>query len=670
MIAETFVPTADGPRIAALAAEALVRAADPSQVRQLRLVLEVLEVPLVNLITAGRRRSFSRLTPAERERLLLRWAHSPIGLKRSGFQGLRKLLTFLAYAVPTPDTAGREAGPLSTVDYRPDTPPVTSEPTPVRVLELDRSAAVAGTPAELDADVIVVGSGAGGGVVASDLARAGRSVLVLEAGPFVDESTMPRTELDAFSRLYLNHGLLATWDGWISILAGSAVGGGTVVNWMTSIDAPRSVRREWARDHGLDGVDGPEWDADRATIEGEIGVTTASAIPPKDAVIGRGAKALGWDVAPIRRNATACDDCGSCPFGCPRGSKQSGLRAHLATAVGHGARIVDRVRVTRLLVAGGRVTGVEGNLLVTDPATGMPVLAAAGAATAVRTRRLVARAPQVVLAAGALRSPQILQQTGATHRAVGRYLRLHPVPVVAARFREPIQMWRGVMQAVRSAEFVEPAAGREGYVIESAPGHPGLLALALPWDGAADHAAWLRAAHELAPLVAVTRDGGEGRVSLTPAGRVRIDYELDAVGVATLRHALGSMARIARAAGAAEIVAAATPLVRHAVDGRPDEEQRFSDFLEDLARLDLRPNRGAVFSAHQMGTVRMGTSPAGHAADERGRIRGADGSIIGGLYVADTSTFPTGLGVNPMLTVMTMARRVARTVRDEGRASG
>jgi choline dehydrogenase-like flavoprotein len=299
----------------------------------------------------------------------------------------------------------------------------------------------------------------------------------------------------------------------------------------------------------------------------------------------------------------------------------------------------------------------------------MPILSAPGDPTAARTRRLVARAPQVVLAAGALRSPQILQQTGTTHRAVGRYLRLHPVPVVAARFGEPIHMWRGVMQAVRCAEFVEPAAGREGYVIESAPGHPGLLALALPWDGAEDHAAWLRSAHHLVPLVAVTRDGGEGRLTLTAAGRVRIDYELDAVGIATVRHALGSMARIARAAGASGIVAAATPLVRHAVEGR-DEGPRFRDFLDDLARFDLAPNRGAIFSAHQMGTIRMGRGLSGHAADERGRVRGPEGAVIGGLYVADSSTFPTGLGVNPMLTVLTMAKRVARTVRAEGRASG
>lgn len=646
-----------------------MRAADPSQVQQLRLVLKFLDAPLVNLLTAGRGRSITAMTRAERQRLLLRWGRSPIGLKRSGFQALRKLLGFLAYAVASPDTEGREAGPLSTVAYEPDRPALTAEPTRVRVLELDRTAGASASPVELEADVIVVGSGAGGGVVAAELAAAGRSVLALEAGPFVDEASMPRTELDAFSRLYLNHGLLATWDGWISILAGSAVGGGTVVNWTTSIDAPRSVRREWARDHGLDGVDGQEWDDDRTAIEGEIAVTPSRTAGPKDAAIARGAAALGWEVGPTRRNALACDDCGSCGFGCPRGSKQSGLRAHLATAASHGARIVDRVRVTRLLVAGGRVGGVEGNLLVTDPATGLPVLATAGDPTAARIRRLVARAPQVVLAGGALRSPQILQQTGPTHRAVGRYLRLHPVPAVVARFPEAVHMWRGVMQAVRSAEFVEPAAGREGYTIESAPGHPGLLALALPWDGADDHAAWLRAAHQLAPLVAVTRDGGEGRVTLTPAGRVRIDYELDAIGIATLRHALGSMARIARAAGAVEIAAAATPLVRHVVDGRPDEEARFRDFLGDLARLDFAPNRGAVFSAHQMGTIRMGTGLSGHAADERGRVRGADGAVIGGLYVADTSTFPTGLGVNPMLTVMTMARRVARTVRAEGRAS-
>ena len=230
-------------------------------------------------------------------------------------------------------------------------------------------------------------------------------------------------------------------------------------------------------------------------------------------------------------------------------------------------------------------------------------------------------------------------------------------------------MWQGTMQAARSVQFLNPEGGRQGYVIESAPGHPGLLALAVPWDGAEEHAGWLRNSRYLVPLVAVTRDGGEGRTTLTRAGRVRIDYRLDAEGIRTLRHAAGSMARLIRAAGATEILAAATPILRHVRAGE-DEAARFEQFIGRVGAMDFSPNRGTVFSAHQMGTIRMGADARDHAADPRGRVRDADGRIIGGLYVTDTSTFPTGVGVNPMLAVMSMARRVSRTVLAEGQAPG
>ena len=136
----------------------------------------------------------------------------------------------------------------------------------------------------LEADAVVVGSGAGGGVAAAALAAAGKAVVVLEAGPFVDERTMPTNELDAFDRLYLNHGLLATWDGSITMLSGSGVGGGTLVNWMTCIDAPEAVRAEWAADHGLGGVTGSAWDADVAAVEAELGVAEIDRHPAQ----GRG----------------------------------------------------------------------------------------------------------------------------------------------------------------------------------------------------------------------------------------------------------------------------------------------------------------------------------------------------------------------------------------------
>ena len=666
-LAETFV-RGGSVRRANLAAEALVRAADPAQVRQLRVVLRLLESRLANLLLTGRAASFRDRSPAERERVLLGWATSRVPLRRSAFQAFRKLLTFLAYADPGPPGAPNPL--LAAIGYTPDRPPVMPDLAPIRPLDVHGAVGDGSAPLELEADVIVVGSGAGGGVIAAELAAAGRSVLVIEAGPFVDEAHLPTDELDAFSRLYLNHGLLTTWDGSITMLAGSGVGGGTLVNWMTSIVAPADVRDEWTRLHGLDGVEGATWDADVAVIERELDVTPSPVTPPKDAVIVRGTAALGWEAAAIRRNARDCMDCGSCPFGCPRGSKRSGIRVHLAAATRDGARIVDRARVRRVLVEGGRAVGVEADMLLVDPRDGSPLAGPNGDPLRPRTRRLVARAPQVVVAAGALRSPIALQASGLDHPAIGRHLRLHPVPVVAGIFEEPIEMWRGPMQAARSLEFSQATANRNGYVIESAPGHPGLIALALPWEGTDQHADLLARIRHVGPLIAVTRDGGEGRVRAARAGRARIDYQLDQRGVATLRHALVSMAELTRAAGAQTLLAAGTPPAWHGRGGLAvgREDRAWLVFRDRLAAFDFGANRGSVFSAHQMGSVRMGADPRDHACDPAGRVRARDGRPIAGLYVGDGSLFPTGIGANPMITIMALARGVSRTVLAEGRA--
>jgi choline dehydrogenase-like flavoprotein len=643
-LAETFV-RGDGMARARLAADALSQAADPAQVAQLRQALWLMDTGAVNLVLAGRGQGIAAMSIEARERYLLSWGASRLPLRRAAFQSLRKLMSFLAYA--DPGTATEPNPLLGEIDYRPDRPPVTTDLAKIRPLRFEAERGTRDEPIILEADAVVVGSGAGGGVVAAELAEAGRSVVVVEAGPFVDESTMPNDELDAFARLYLNLGLLTTWDGSVTMLAGTGVGGGTLVNWMTSIAAPTDVRAEWSKDHGLEGVeDGTEWTADVAAIEADLGVAEATHIPPKDAIILRGARALGWEAAPTRRNAAQCGDCGSCPFGCRRGTKQSGIRAHLARAASAGARIVPDAAVQRVILEDGRAAGVE-------------ALLADG-------RRVVVRARTVVLAAGALRTPAILQRTGVRHGAIGRYLRLHPVTVVAGWFDEPVEMWRGTMQAARSLEFSGGDAGRRGYAIESAPGHPGLMALALPWEGREAHAKVMASAGHIAPFIAVTRDGGEGRATLTRAGRVRLDYRLDASGIATLRHALVQMARIARAAGASKIIAVGTPPRWHQADGG-DEAARFARFEEALGSFDFGANRGAVFSAHQMGSVRMGSDVRSHPCDPWGRVRagGRGDYVIRGLYVGDGSVFPTGIGVNPMITIMALARRVSRVILAE-----
>jgi choline dehydrogenase-like flavoprotein len=660
-IAETFVRGA-ATRRANLASAALELAVDPEQVAQLRMVLRILERPIVNVILGAGLTRFRDLSPAARERYLLSWSTSRFAQRRSAYQAWRKLLCFLAYADPG---EGGIANPhWARIGYTPDVAPLTSQPTPIQPLALPVEGAgkangsTGGSALTLEADVVIVGSGAGAGVVARELAGAGRSVLILEAGPFIPEPAMPTDEMAAFDRLYLDHGMASTWDGSISILAGTGVGGGTTINWMTCLSAPPAIREEWARDHGVAGFDGPEGDADYAAIKGELGVTTAPKMPAKDAVLIAGAQALGIEAAPTERNAASCTSCGSCPFGCRAGTKRSGLQAHLADATRRGARLVADARVNRVLIDGDRVTGVEATI-------GW----AASDAQAASPRALTVHAKQVVVAAGALRSPAVLIRSGLSHPAIGHNLRLHPVPLVAGRFADPIEMWSGVMQAARSTEYVSGEPGRNGYVIESAPGHPGLIALAFSWEGAGAHASMMERIGTFAPLIAITRDGGEGRVGISRAGSVRIDYQLDSTGAATLRHALVRMARLVRAAGAREVVAMGNPPAWHGPQafGPGGEERAFAAFEERLASFDFAPNRGSIFSAHQMGTVRLGSNSRIHPCDPAGRVRsGTSNRVIGGLYVADASLFPTAIGANPMLTVMALARRVARTVMGEG----
>ena len=407
---------------------------------------------------------------------------------------------------------------------------------------------------------------------------------------------------------------------------------------------------------------GEAWDGDIAELTAELGVAEATSLPPKDAAILRGAEALGWRAQRIPRNSPGCDDCGSCPFGCVRGAKRSGLRVHLASAFRAGARIVPEATVARVLLEGGRAVGVEA--VVGREAWRQRRIE--GGPPAPRPRRLTVRAPRVVVAAGALRTPIVLVRSGLDHPAIGANLRVHPVPYVVGRFAEPIEMWRGIMQAATVTEFADAGPGRTGYVIESAPGHPGLAGVATPWESGAQFLERAAALPRLAPFIAIVRDGGAGTVRPTRRGGVRVDYRLDDEGRSTVRHALDRMARLARAGGADWITVPSLPERRLELAGLPDDSA-FERYLAVVAKLDLGPNRIGLFSAHQMGSARAGADPRRHACDPGGRVRASvRGDLVPGLYVGDGSLFPTGIGVNPMLTIMALARGVARSIVAEG----
>jgi choline dehydrogenase-like flavoprotein len=633
VVAEAFAG-GDPHRRAALIADSIARVADPSDQRLLRLALRTFDSRLLNRLLGLGAVRLRDLDQHGRDAYLMAWATSRLARRRSTFQVLKRLSLFFAYADPGADGQGNPH--WGAMGYGPLRVPVEPGPPAVRPVPVDG-------PTILEADVVVVGSGAGGGVVAQELAKRGRSVVVVEAGPFIRETEMPLTEIDGLDRMYLEHGLLTTDDAGVVMFSGSVLGGGTTVNWASCFAPPDWLRTEWAREHGIDGFEGGEGEADLLALREELAFAEPPLIPPKDQVILRGAAALGWDAGPMERDAVACGDCGSCSFGCRRGAKRSGPVLHLAEATRNGARILVDATVERILLGGGRAIGVEA---VTSDGQALTV-----------------RAPSVVVAAGALRTPAILRLSGLEHPAIGRYLRIHPVPVVIGRYGQPIEMWRGTTQGASSRHFVgpgRPGGGPGGFIIESAPAHVGVAASLLPWEGRVANEAMLGDLRYVAPLIAICRDLDGGSVTVRRNGTVRIGYRLSDRDGATVRAAVGAMAQMHRAANALEITVLATPAPRsYAGD-------HFEGFLRRLARLDMAPNRLLIASAHQMGTARMGADPTDHVCDPRGRVRAdVQGTLVEGLFVADGSLFPTASGVNPMVTIMALARRVARTVASQ-----
>ena len=642
-LAEGFV--AGGGVARAQAAErAFATVVDPELVGQLRLVLRLVETRAGSLLIGGKAVKFSSLSGDERDAYLQHWVQHRVPLIRSGASALRKLLCFLAYADADEPGDGQIRARLKSIGYNPKPNAAARDYSKLPVFD-------PGGAQRIAIDVLVIGSGAGGGSVARDLALAGKSVIVIEAGALYDERNFPTRERDAYERLYLDSGFTATQDAHIAILAGGTVGGGTTVNWMTSIPIPDRVRNEWEDQHGITGISTPRFKQDLNDVLREIGAQPSEMVPAKDLALVRGARGRGWSAEAIQMNRGECGDCGTCPFGCKRGSKQSTLRLHLPQALEAGARLIPDCRADRLIITNG---SVQGAVTTYGLRAGRP-----------RTLEIVA--PQVVVSGGALRTPLLLRRSGITHPAIGQNLRLHPVTLAAGIFPDRIEMWRGTMQAAKSEEFIEPMPDRNGYIIESAPGHPGLLALGIPWTSRSEHKRLMKLAPRIAPFLAIAKDDGGGRISETRNGFAKIEYRTTPRDERTLRAALGSLVRMAETAGADEVIAAGSPPIAWR---RRDGVEAFGLLQRQLTRFDFSPNRGTVFSAHQMGTARMGGDPVEHACDPYGRVRSSSrprssdphGGLIKGLYVADGSLFPTAIGVNPMVTILALAKRVARTV--------
>jgi choline dehydrogenase-like flavoprotein len=540
-----------------------------------------------------------------------------------GLRALRATVLALFYATLDDDDRNPNwpaigyPGPISA-------PPPADIPAPLAPLAIS----VAG--ATLEADIVVVGSGAGGAVLAAEAAAAGRSVVILERGPYRREPDFRQLELPA-AEMYLNGGLFFAQDATLGLLAGSTLGGGTTINSMVSLRTRNEVRAQWAAD-GLDALDGADYDAHLDAVCARLNVNTEHSVPSRNSqrlVAGLEASGRPWE--PLPRNCTPDDDprfCGYCHFGCQQGCKRSTLRTYLEDAAAGGARIVVDCRADAILTRDGRATGVAATVAHPD-----------GTTTA-----LEVRAPTVVVAAGGLESPALLLRSGIGGPNVGRFLRVHPTWFVAGVYDDPIEAWSGQVQSVVAFDRVREVEG-SGWLVETTTLAPGGWASLIPWVSGRDHKLRMLDLAHTAPWHAVGHDHGSGRVTIDGRGEPRVAWRLDdPVDERIGRFGCADIARLHLAAGARAV---------HTLHHGELAWRRGQDAEAFLAAAEAtRP--AMPYSAHQMGSCRLGGDPATSVADPDGRLRD-----VHGVWIGDASALPTAPGVNPMITIMAMARRTA-----------
>jgi choline dehydrogenase-like flavoprotein len=490
----------------------------------------------------------------------------------------------------------------------------------------------------LECDVAIVGSGAGGGVTAEILAQAGLAVVILEEGPLATSIEFRMREHEAYPRLYQESAARQTLDKSITLLQGRCVGGGTTVNWTTSLRTPPRTLAHWRTAYGLQGLTDEAMAPWFARMEARLAIAPWSTPPnANNDALRRGAAKLGIASNAVRRNVKGCANLGYCGLGCAMDAKQSMLVTTIPTALQAGAMLVHRARVTALQQDGDRIVALEAHGVGANGSTPL-------------SPRLQVRARHYVLAAGAIGTPALLLASRVTdpRRLVGGRTFLHPTVVSAALMPGPVNAWAGAPQSVYVDHFLEPAAeGPVGFMLEVPPVHPVLAAITMPGYGR-EHAQWMSQLANTQVTIAFLRDGFHadspgGQVARRRDGWPVLDYAMTPYLWEGVRRAWLTMAELQFAAGATRV------MTLHE-DAHPATSWR--DAKASIESLPLKPLAARILSAHAMGGCPMGP-------DERAAVVNADGRHhhLANLSVHDGSVFPTSVGANPQLSIYALAAR-------------
>ena len=487
----------------------------------------------------------------------------------------------------------------------------------------------------LSADVVIVGSGAGGAVAAYELARTGKSTIVLEAGPYVPSSEFNERHIDMLERLYQDAGEQANSDGDVMILQGRCLGGSTVVNAAAAFRPPAHVISDWRTEFGLTDLSPERLSAIFARVERNLAVHV-NGVHERNAnsrLLEAACDRLGWSHKPLARNVRDCALTGFCLAGCATDRKQSMLVTYLPWAIHHGAQVYTDTEVDRVLVEGSRAVGVTAT--VRDPKT-RSVLG-----------RLEVRAKIVVVAAGAIQSPLLLLRSGLANQngLVGKNLATHPSVMLFGEMSAPIYGWSGATLGSYCDEFAAPERG--GYIFEFGMVAPDFSA-GLPLGIGPEYLALLERYRCCASVSSLIHDRNDGSVRYGADGKREILYRIAEQDRAAIRGCIRRGAEMLFAGGATRVL---LPTIL------PTAIDRSADVAGVVDSLTLEPGTVLFTSYHPQGTLRMGADPSASVVGPLGETH-----EVKRLFVTDASLFPTSIMVNPQITVYGLSTYISERI--------
>lgn len=607
------------------------------------------------------------LSPEAIQGFLRLWRNTPVEVLRTGELGLRglTLVVFYRHMDAACEAMGYPTGPAT--DWQ--DPPGREHQTPVehyayRFLNEQLPAQPTSSPIVLNTDVVIVGSGCGGGVAAGYLAERGVKVMVVDKGIYVRPEDMNGRQDFGLEQMFERLGFVPTTTSSIAVLAGSGFGGGSTINWSAMLTPRHFLREAWAHKYGVPYYRSAQFTQDLDACLERTGTTSDIEHNVANSLLVLGALRSGQPVNAVpQNNGHLPHYCGKCNFGCASGHKQSTVATYLADAAKHGAEFLLRYDVERVLMDRGRATGVVGK---------------------VGEQQVVVHAKHaVVVAGGSVNTPAILLRTPElkANRQIGENLHLHPVAIVHGFYNFPVKPWEGPILTTVSnaAEMVNPHGW--GAKIEVMVSAPSLFCALTPYENSLAHKKLLARYRNAFSIIVLVRDRDGGRVRLDKYGRALMEYELSKFDEKSMLEGVLRATEIHMSAGAAAIATSQplapfecpppkTPtsgqLERLLPGCRPFEtappqgdinDPRFLAYQKQIAKKGFSMINATIGSAHQMSSCRMGANPRTSACDPRGKVRGAER-----LYVADASALPEATGVNPMLTILATARGIARNI--------